>query len=234
MKKICISVSLVFILLLSSMAVVSASQTAELENKPCELCSDLEKTNDPLSNYEAFVGAHGIKIWARGYGTFNCNAIEDNGNRWTRVLRYPEEAGPIEYYNAFNYAFYDEEAITKINALFPIGPFSVALATMMIFPDLFRFNSQIPVREPGPHQCRGYGARLQGYISKGQTFEGTLKEPVVIDDITYHYYEIRGRCTYLPLESPAQPGDMVYLLTHALIWKNNDNFIPWDCCYWED
>jgi hypothetical protein len=233
MKKAIISLSIVIILTSSTLSCVATSKPFEINKTLCKFCDQFESTDfDFSSYYESFVGSYGIKIWAKGYGTFDCTAFEDEGDRWSQTVRYPEDMKPLKYYNLFSYTFYDSNAETKVNFLMPIGPMGISLIIMIIFPNLFRFNLKIPPKGPGPHSTEGKGALFQGYIKKGQTFEDEPVDPIYINGTLYHYYELRGRCTYLPLVSEAEFGDLSFILKNALQWKNDPNFIPWDCCAW--
>jgi len=242
MKKTCLLIIIMLLAFHSGFYVVNADN-ALLDSNSCPFCSEdpSDSKTDFMKEYEETIGKSGIKLWSWGYGEFGNHAIEEDyynckyidgsyeSKNWKVELRFPDTFDEREY-TYLGYNFLNEDAETRINALIPCLPPGLNMLVMALFPDLLRFNQKIE----GPHQTHSVITLFQGWVTKGMTYEGEVREPIDINGNIYPYYEIRGRCSYTPFVQEGDLPTFLELLLNFLLLKNDPDFIPWGCCSWEE
>ena len=258
MKKTILAILIFSIFLLGGLTSANSISINELvnnntQNKKLEINLDEELASPHTINsggwewYKNFIERQGIKIWANGYGTFDCIALnEDNtnvkflegekdGEVWKVKIILPSSYQQAQK-NSYKYCYYDEEAETRLDSIICRHP-SLLLLVEMLFPHLiekFRYNTKAPVEGTGPHVMFTWSYFFTGEVTKGKTFEGMLMEPIEIDtdddgiEETYYFYEIRGRCGSIALKSyVGEDFNFIKYLNYFREWQKDPDFIIW-------
>ncbi len=260
MKKTLLIMFVILILLLSgfpSAISISFNDTAknvtEKSGQVLEIKFPGDTKNNPLSlDWYSFTKTYGIKIWARGWGTFSSKVIDENhpycefiqgkkgDETWRVNIKAPTDLKLYYEINTFKYCFFDDSAETRTNSLLTNFMFLVLIVDQ-IKPgtaEKFRRNQKIPFKETGPHEL-SIGLIFNGTITKGQTFEGELSSSKMVDtdgdgiiDTNCPYYEIVARCSFLSLVErnvDLTPSDFLKISFSRFLWWKDSSFIPYDC-----
>jgi hypothetical protein len=210
------------------------------------------KSSPQSLDWYSFTKIYGIKIWARGWGTFSSKVIDENqpyyefvqgkkvDETWRINIRAPTDLKLYYEINTFKYCFFDDSAETRTNSLITNFMF------LVLFIDLnkpgtaenFRRNQKIPFKETGPHELSN-GLIFNGTITKGQTYKGELRSSKMVDtdgdgiiDTECSYYEIVARCSFLSLVErnvDLTPSEFFKISLSRFLWWKDLSFIPYDC-----
>ena len=258
MKKIILTFLVITIFLLGGLTTANSininglvNNKTQMKNSEINLIEELANPSTVNSGgwewYKNFIERQGIKIWASGYGTYNCIALDEestyveflegkkDGEVWKVKIWLPENYQQAQK-NSYKYCFYNEEAETRLDSIICRHP-SLLLLVEILFPHLiekFRYNTKAPVEGTGPHEMFTWSYFFTGEVAKGKTFEGMIMEPIEIDtdddgiDETYYFYEIRGRCGSIALKSYVGEGfNLIKYFTYFREWQKDPDFIIW-------
>jgi hypothetical protein len=207
--------AIVFVSVLLLVGLSTAKPNIDIEQKQL-LGPDLLILGD-------FIAKHGLKIWARGYGNFSCQVIENNENGPYEIWG-PRFLTGLNKENTIMYDFFYDNDLTLINSPIPIpGCWIIFLLTS----NLPRLNHRFPKFGPGPHEL-GWGYFMGG-VCKGQTYDGEVKPPIEINGNTYAYYEIRGRSSIcLSNDFNYFPSLKNFDYLSWVLQNRKTNLITWD------
>ena len=242
---------LIILLMVSSSTAINITQTMNINDSILIFEKELIKPSSLDSGgwdwYKEFLSEQGIKIWARGYGTFesliwDSDSYEflvgqsEEDDFWKIRIELPETYEQAKK-NSIKYSFYDENAESRMNSLIfrhPVLGLLLYAFTPKIF-EKFRYNTKIPVEGTGYHEMFSWSYFFKGDISKGITCEGEIMEPIEIDTDndgvyeTYHYYEIRGRCGSTALKTKVNDGfTLLKYFSYFRQWQKDPDFFTWD------
>ena len=262
MKKMLLIISIILTLFFSGLSsAISMKITDNAENNHMiEESTQLLKIEFPKTiknspqawDWYSFTEKHGIKIWACGWGTFNCKVIDGDypfyrfidgdtkdDETWRIDIWASHDYNGYYNTNSFNYNFYNNDAETRTNALITNFPFIVLLLEHYKpgTADKFRRNSKIPFIGTGSHEL-SKGLLFCGTVTKGQTYEGEPRSMKMVDtdgdgvdDTECYYYEIVARSTYLyhtERNEDLSPLELLKISLSRLLWWKDPNYIPYE------
>lgn len=225
------------------------------EKSTCVLEIELPKyaKDNPTSmGWYDYIRMHGIKLWARGWGTFNCKVIDEDyayyeliegrldEETWRANIWAPENLKLYSETNTFKYSYYDDNAETRTNLLISSFPFIILLLDKLKpgSAENFRRNQKSPFKGTGPHEL-SIGLIFKGTVTKGQTYEGEPMSSKMVDtdddgvpDTDYPYYEIVARCSILSLVErnvDLTPWEFFQISLYRRFYWKDPNYVPYDC-----